>query len=183
MQINEKNFIEELKAKNEKALEYVIQNYTVTMRSAIGRILYSYPQDAEECLYDCIFKVWTHIDSFNPDKSSFTNWIAAVAKYSALDKLRKLTRAGPMLYFDELQVTDEKRHTDNEKFNEFFSELISCLNDGDKDLFKRLFWYGETYDEISLDTKKDKNILFNHVSRGRKKIIRNNPGLFKKERR
>lgn len=180
MKINEKNFIDELRAENEKALEYVVQNYAVTMKSAIRRILYSYPEDAEECLYDCIFKIWTHIDSFDSNKSSFANWAAAVAKYCALDRLRKLTKTRPSLDIDELSLTDGKHLTDNEDFDEFFSELTSCLDDDDKELFKRLFWYGETYDEISLDTKKNKTVLFNRISRGKKKIIRNNPSLFMK---
>lgn len=182
MKINNKNFISELKRKNEKALEFVVKNYGGLMKTVIHRILYSYNEDAEECLYDSILKIWNHIDSFDEEKSSFSNWAAAVAKYCALDKLRKLTKSESLLDIDEIQISDKTRFTDNEIFNEFFLELISCLNEEDKKLFIRLFWYGETYDEISHELKKDKNTLFNHVSRGRKKIIKNNPGLFKKEK-
>lgn len=180
MNINENNFISELKNKNQNALEYAVRNYGGTMKAVIHRILYSYPEDAEECLYDTVLKIWEHADSFDPSKSSFSNWAAAVAKYNALDRLRKLTRTEPLLDIDELQISDTEHLTDNDLFNEFFSELISCLNEEDKKIFIRLFWYGETYDEISGKMKKNKSVLFNRVSRGRKKIIKNNPDLFKK---
>lgn len=177
MEIKDNNFINELKKKNEKALEYVVYNYGGAMKAAIRRILYSYPEDAEECLYDSILKIWENINYFDPDKSSFSNWVCAVAKYSALDRLRKLARIEPLSDIDNIQIAD--KNTDNDLFNEFFSELISCLSDEDKNLFIRLFWHGETYDEISRKLNRDKKTLFNHVSRGRKKIIQNHPTLFK----
>lgn len=180
MKIKNENFIRELKNKNEKALEYVVRNYGGAMKAVIQRILYSYPEDTEECLYDSIFKIWENINSFDPNKSSFSNWACAVAKYSALDRLRKLTKYMPVLDIDEIQISDENSFTKNNSFSEFFSELISCLSEEDKNLFVRLFYYGATYDELSDELNKDKNILFNHVSRGKKKIIKCNSGLFNK---
>lgn len=180
MNIKNENFINELKKKNEKALEYVVRNYGGKMKAVINQILYSYPQDAEECLYDSIHKIWDHIDSYDKDKSSFSNWAMVIAKYNALNRLKKLSNAMPLADIDDMQISDNTDFTDNELFNDFFSELISCLNDDDKELFIRLFLYGETYDELSRKMKKDKSMLFNHVSRGKKKIIRNNPDLFRK---
>ena len=150
------------------------------MKAAISNILYSYPDDAEECLFDSIHKIWIHIDSYDKEKSSFSNWALVIAKYTALNRLKKLTNIEPLLDIDDLQISDSAYITDNELFNEFFWELISCLNEEDKNLFVRLFWYGETYDEISVKLNRDKKTLFNHVSRGRKKIIKNNPSLFRK---
>ena len=54
LKITEKNLAEQLKRKNEDALEFVVQNYGGTIKNIISRILYLYPQDAEECLYDSI---------------------------------------------------------------------------------------------------------------------------------
>lgn len=179
MEIKDNNFINELKQKNEKALEYVVYNYGGAMKAVIRRILYSYPEDAEECLYDSILKIWENINYFDSNKSSFSNWVCAVAKYCALDRLRKLSKAKPLSDIDNIQIADKNTITDNDLFNEFFSELISCLSCEDQNLFMRLFWYGETYDEVSSKLNRDKKTLFNHVSRGRKKIIKSHPTLFK----
>ncbi len=181
MEINNENFISELKKQNQEALEFFVKNYGGLIKAVVHRILYSYPEDAEECLYDIIIKIWNNINSFDENKSSLSNWVAAVSKYGALDKLRKLAKYEPLSDIDSIQISYKTHFTDNEIFNEFFSELISCLNEEDKKLFISLFWYGKTYDEVSSELKKNKNNLFNRVSRGKKKIIANHPDLFKKE--
>lgn len=38
---------------------------------------------------DVLLAIWDHIDSFQPEKNSFKNWIAAIEKYKAIDYLRK----------------------------------------------------------------------------------------------
>ena len=90
MKITEKNFIEQLKQQNEDALEYVVQNYGGTLKAVINRILYLYPQDAEECLYDCIMKIWTKNSLYDEKATSFRNWAVSVAKFTAIDRLRKI---------------------------------------------------------------------------------------------
>ena len=48
MKITEDNFIHELQRKNEDALEFVVKNYGGLLKAVIHRILYDYPEDAEE---------------------------------------------------------------------------------------------------------------------------------------
>ena len=48
--------------------------------------------DPEEVFYDVIMKIWNNIDSYNQKKSNFESWIAVIAKYSALDRLRKILK-------------------------------------------------------------------------------------------
>lgn len=181
MKITENNFVKHLKRKEEDALAFVIRNYGGLMRSVIHRILYAYPEDAEECLYDCFLKIWKHIESFDETRSTFANWSAGIAKYAALDRLRKLTKVQPAEDIDQMQLAADTPVTDNALFNEFFLELIACLNEEDKRLFIRLFWQGETIDEAAAALGKQKSYLYNRISRGKKKIIANNPGYFRKE--
>lgn len=181
MNITEQNFIEALKRKEEDALAFVIRQYGGRMKAVIHRILYAYPEDAEECLYDCFLKIWEHIESYDESKSTFANWSAGIAKYAALDRLRKLTKIEPMVDIDELPLAADTPMTDNALFNEFFMELIACLNEDDKRLFIRLFWQGETIDEAAAALDREKSYLYNRISRGKKKIIAHHPGLFRKE--
>lgn len=150
------------------------------MKAAINRILYLYPQDSEECLYDSIMKIWDKISFFDETKNSFKNWAVAVAKYTALNRLKQLTRLEAAVDIDELPIADTSRMTDNELFNEFFTELISCLSDEDKKLFIRIFWNGETIDEAARAMNKNKSVIYNRISRAKKKIIKNNPDLLKR---
>ena len=159
--ITEDNFIHELQRKNEDALEFVVKNYGGLLKAVIHRILFDYPEDAEECLYDAILKIWEHSDSYN-GKGTFESWAAAIAKYAALDRLRVLKRLEPMADVDELPIADNAGLTGYDLFDSFFTELISCLNEEDKALFIR-------------------SVLYNRISRGKRKIIKFNPGYFRKE--
>lgn len=181
MKITEENFIEHLKKKDENALEFVIRNYGGLMRSVIHRILYSYPEDAEESLFESIMKIWEHISCYNESKSTFANWAAGIAKYTALDRFRKITKIEPAVDIDQLNIEDIAHITDHALFDEFFMELISCLSDEDKTIFIRIFWFGETAEETAAALGKTRSLLYNRISRGKKKIIANNPHLFRKE--
>ncbi len=181
MKITENNFVRELKRRNEDALEFVIRTYGGTMKAVIRRILYTYPEDAEECLYDSILKIWEHIESYNAAKSTFTNWAAGIAKYTALNRLRKLTKLEPMVDIDQIQIEDDAQITTNELFNTFFMELISCLSAEDKAIFIRIFWNGESISEASAALGMKKSVMYNRISRGKKRILTNNPSYFRKE--
>lgn len=178
MKITESNFIEQLQQRNEDALNFAVRNYGSCMKAAINRILYLYPQDAEECLYDSIMKIWNKISFFDETKNSFRNWAVAIAKYTALNRLKQLTRLEAAVDIDQVPIADISHMTDNELFNEVFMELISCLNDEDKKLFVRIFWIGESIDEAAKALNKNKSIIYNRISRAKKKITKNNSGLF-----
>ena len=180
MTIDDKNYIRLLKEKNEEAMEYVIRTYGGIMKTVITRILHSYPQDAEECLSDSFIKIWKHIDSFDSKKSSFVNWVCGIARYTALNKLKAIKRLTPTESIDELLLADKTSITDDSEFNAFFTELISCLNDEDKELFIEIFWQGYSVEETANATGKSKEIIYNHISRGKKKIIKFNSGYFGK---
>lgn len=180
MKITEKNFTEQLKKQNEDALEYVVQHYGGIIKTTISRILYLYPQDAEECLYDCIMKIWSKISLFDDKVTSFRNWVISVAKFTAIDRLRQIKNIEPAENIDDVQISSVQDITDDKLFNEFFSELISELNDEDKLIFTKLFWYGETIDEVSQSISRSKDVIYNRVSRGKRKIILSKPKLFKR---
>lgn len=44
---------------------------------------------AEDALQDCYIKIWQKADNYDPEKGSPLNWLMAVARYHALDELRR----------------------------------------------------------------------------------------------
>lgn len=179
MKITEDNFLQELQRRNEDALEFVVRNYGGLLKAVIHRILYDHPEDAEECLYDVILRIWEHIGSYN-GKGKFESWAAAIAKYAALDYLRRSKRL-TMLNIDEMPIADTSGLTGNDLFDNFFTELISCLNEEDRKLFIQIFWQGESVDEAAKRLGKSTSVLYNRISRGKRKIIKYHPGYFRKE--
>lgn len=73
MKINEDNFVEQLKFRNEKALEYVIDNYGRIVKSIVKKHLFSLQDYQEECINDVFLAVWENIESYRPMRSSFVN--------------------------------------------------------------------------------------------------------------
>lgn len=180
MQITEENFLDELRKKNEDALAYVVKRCGGLMKAVIGRILAGCPEDAEECLDDAVMRIWEHSGCYD-GRGSFDGWTAAIAKFAALDRLRVLRRLHPAENLDEQQIADPSGLTGDDLFDGFFAELIACLSEEDQALFIRLFWNGDSMDEASRQTGKDKSVLYNRISRAKRKIIRQHPGYFKKE--
>ena len=88
MRIGENNYIEQLSLHNEAALIYVIDTYGGLLKSVISKHLFVMPDRVEECLNDVLLNIWENISSFDESRSSFKNWVAAVAKYRAIDYLR-----------------------------------------------------------------------------------------------
>jgi len=178
LKITEKNFVQELQRKNEDALEFVVKNYGGLLKAVIKRILYNYPEDAEECLYDVILKIWNNIDTYNVS-CKFESWAAAIAQYSALNRLRSLKRLEPLADIDEIAIADINAVTGNKLFDNFFAELISCLNEEDKMIFLKIFWNGDSINDVSRELGKSQNTIYKRISRGKMKIIRHNPEYFK----
>ena len=178
MIINENNFILQLKKHNEKALEYVISKYGGLLKSVISKRLYLYPEDVEECLYDTFMKIWQNIDCYDENKTSFKSWATAIAAYRAIDRLRVIRKADIITGIDDEVFENCLAISEDEVFNEAYGEFLECLDENDRELFTKLFIEGLSVSEVSQNTGTEKSVIYNRVSRGRKKIKKSYPLLF-----
>ena len=80
MEITKDNFIDELKKKNEKALEFVIDNYSYILMGIINKNLFYFEDRKEECLNDCLLAIWENIDSYDCENAKFTSWIGGYSQ-------------------------------------------------------------------------------------------------------
>jgi RNA polymerase sigma factor (sigma-70 family) len=119
-------------------------------------------------LDDSFIAVWDNIDSFDPSRSSFKNRCAGLAKYKAIDALRKEIRHQAVSTDQIGEISYEDRIDLGEA-----DEILKNLKDDDKIIFKKLFLEGYSYDDISKDSGLSKEVLYNRVSRA-KKVIRLN---------
>lgn len=182
MIINENNFILQLKKHNEKALEYVISKYGGLLKSVISKRLYLYPEDVEECLYDTFMKIWQNIDCYDENKTSFKSWTTAIAAYRAIDRLRVIRKADIITGIDDEVFENCLAISEDEVFNKAYGEFLECLDENDRELFTKLFIEGLSVSEVSQNTGTEKSVIYNRVSRGRKKIKKSYPLLFSRWR-
>lgn len=175
MKINETNFVTQLYKKNEKALLYVIDQYGGLLHSIVQKHLYSFPDMQEECLNDILMAIWENISSFDVSKNTFKNWAAAIARYKSMDYLRKYLKDLQNTSWEELDVfvasTDDSiEQITNRELSEELEVMLSCLSPSDRELFLKLFYEERGIDEISQETGQKREIIYNRVSRGKKRI-------------
>ena len=183
--INDSNYIEELRRHNEDALEFVLRRYGNLLKSEIRCYLQGYQDEQEQCLLDVLMRIWDNIDKFDASMGSFPNWIVALSRYRAIDFLRRnagveissleelLERGDDVLASLEetasIDISEEIIKA--EDFKEKLCDALGSLEPKDRELFIKLFIEEISVEDLSRQTGMSKPIIYNRVSRGRKKIM------------
>lgn len=121
---------------------------------------------------DVFLAIWEHVEDYDPERAAFTTWVSAVTRYRIMNYRRKLMNIGWENDINVLQVVGEKdvSYIDSEEEKAEFRELLQSLPEVDQEIFMRLFWEEQDYDEISADMKIPREQLYNHVSRGKRRL-------------
>ena len=164
--MNEKKIIQGIKNRDEKSLRAFIDSYGPVMKASIYKVLTFNENVRMEVLNDSVLAVWDNIDSFDPDRSSFKNRCAGVARYKAIDALRKEIRHKSV---DLDEVSPYLSNEDDISIDET-EEILKVLDEKDRDIFRKLFIEGYTYDDLAKVYDISKAGLYNRVARGKKKI-------------
>lgn len=176
MKIGEKNYIKQLRLHNEKVLAYVIDEYGGLIMSVIRKHLFYLPEKQEECFDDVLLKIWQNIESFDENKSTFRNWAAAVAKYQAIDYLRSYRKELQTVNIEDAVIVQEDHALAGMIEKEIDSEvekMLECLKPQDRELFYKLYVEEKSMKQISCETGIKQEVIYNRLSRGRKKLRRN----------
>lgn len=169
----EQEIIRRIRKREEQALRELIDLHGGLLKAIVYRHLPGSLQDREECLDDVLLAVWNHIESFHVERNSFKQWIAAVAKYRAIDYQRRWIkererRIGEELDPDRLNRTDERlvsAISDAE-------DVLSKLPEAERKLFERYYIEGVPAKELAQDMDVRESWIHNKLSRGRKKLKR-----------
>lgn len=173
MKITEENFIKQLKNKNEKALEYVIDNYAWILKTVIKKHLFKLPNYYEECMNDCLLGIWENINYYDPEKSSFKNWVGGIAKYKSLNYVRKYLRDLENQNMENVIISTEDnalKEILSKEISRETEKMLGSLSEEDREIFKKLYFEDKSMDEISDDTGLSKSVIYNRLSRGKKKM-------------
>jgi RNA polymerase sigma-70 factor (ECF subfamily) len=173
MKIHENNFISELRNKNEKALYFVIENYGWIIKSTVKKSLYNLIGHQEECINDILLSIWDNIDSFDEDKNSFKNWVAAISKYKSIDYQRKYLKNLKNENIDNTELVSPENLLEKvleKDVQNNLEKLLAPLKPEDKKIFLMVYLEEKDFDEISEELRISKSILYNRLSRGKKKL-------------
>ena len=169
MRVTEVNVVQQIKLKNEDCIPYVLKTYGGLLNAIIRKYLQGNQQDIEECIADVLVSIWFHIDSFDSTKNEFRQWIAAIAKYRAIDYVRKSEKSKQNL--NKFEFDERISSQPISKQIEFdMSSLLNELNDTERTIFEKYYIEGVPSKEIANEFKTKESWVHNKLSRGRKKL-------------
>lgn len=173
MIVDEKNFIKQMKKRNPKALDFVVDNYSNLVFKVVHNVLNSsfHSQYVEECANDIFWSIWTNIQSFQEEKGNFKSWIIAISKYKAIDYKRKLFKHSTVECINDYSLSDDKNTEETIVLKEDTEELmkaIDCMKQQDKEIFIRRYFLCEEIENIAKDFGVNRNSIDKRLSRGRK---------------
>ncbi|CEI74015.1 MULTISPECIES: sigma-70 family RNA polymerase sigma factor [Romboutsia] len=161
--------IKYIRKRKEEGMEMLIDSYRGLITSVIRRHLGVLINYEEECVSDVLLSIWDSIKSFDKSKNDFKNWVCAISKYKAIDYKRK--------YISKIETTDisqELYYIDTDlmkaEIEEEIKEILSHLNDKDRELFIKHYLEGESLESIAVKNNAKVSNLYNRLSRGRKRI-------------
>ena len=173
MYITEENFLEELRNKNDKALEYIIDEYGWVISSIVRKKLYTLQNYQDECINDILLGIWNNSQCFKPEKNSFKNWIAGISKYKCIDYQRKYLKNIAYEDIDTLEINEDDNTHNNIIQQETMAEindLLSNLKDQDKKLFLAIYYDQCKISDLSDQTGIKESVIYNRISRAKKKL-------------
>lgn len=173
MKIGEGNFVKQLRKKNEKALDYVIDTYGWIIKSIVKRHLYNLSNIQDECINDILLGIWNNINSFDENKSEFKNWVAGISKFKSIDYKRKYLKGLKYENIDDLNISiSDNAHEDiiQDELDDEIKDMLNCLKEKDRDLFYKLYVEEKEIDIITKETGLKRDVIYNRISRGKKKI-------------
>ncbi|WP_054025613.1 sigma-70 family RNA polymerase sigma factor [Bacillus sp. FJAT-28004] len=179
MKITEDNVVQQIQNKNEKAISFIINQYGGLLTVIIKRQLNYQQQDYEECLDDVLLSIWNNIHHFDPEKNGFKQWLAAIAKYKAIDYQRKQIKLQTQ-QFSVSEIDDGMLKTSQAAGTSQVDELFDQLSAREREIFEKYYLEGTPSHEIAEHYNAKESWVYNKLSRGRKKLksflVKNNQG-------
>lgn len=175
MEITEINLVEQLKKKNTKALDFLVDTYGNLLYKVIYSILNKYSRRGliEECLNDVFLSIWNNSNMFTGKTEKFVHWICAVGKYKAIDYQRKIVKNKEIVDINDCVITSNLTTEDRVLANENSKELlkyINEMNDMNKKIFIMRYYLEKSIDEIAMSLGVSRNVVDVRISRGKKSL-------------
>jgi RNA polymerase sigma-70 factor (ECF subfamily) len=170
--ISNEKLITKLKAKELKALEYLIDNYSNFVFKVSYSVLNNL-ESSEECTNDVMLKVWDNINSFKGDITQFPKWLVVITKRQAIDMLRKekkhknnIVLEDKIMYYSKGVEEEVQEKISVENIN----KKVQALDRNSREVILRKSFKGETVNDISKELGISVSAVSNRLLRARKKL-------------
>jgi RNA polymerase sigma-70 factor (ECF subfamily) len=176
--MNTAELINDLLSRSDGSLEQLKLHYGPLIRYVITPIL-SDERDREEVFSDILVRVWDRVGQYDPKSGSWTNWLSAIARNAAIDRVRRyppvsseLTEAIPAPRSDPEQELLRK-----ERQRELYA-AISALERGEQALFYRKYYYRQSTAQIAAECGTTERAIEGRLYRIKRKLRKELGGDF-----
>lgn len=139
----------------------------------VRKHLYLLTSREEECINDTLLAIWENWVSFDSSRSSFKNWICAIARYRAINYLKKYAKdleQIPIEDFAPYLLSRQEEPLHKEIWQLEIEKLLEPLSEQDQKLFVDLFTHEYSVSYLSKKYNLSEENIYQRVSRGRKKL-------------
>ena len=142
--MHEQEVLALLRAGDERGAEALLRHYAPLMRYIIAPIVPD-AQDREECLSDAALRVWEKFGTYDPARGSWTAWLTALTRNTALNRARKKSGGSEELSGDlpSAEPTPEERLLQQER-RQALERALTALPQRDRLLFYRKYYYRQS---------------------------------------
>lgn len=173
--LNDKKMISAIIKRDEQMLAFVIQKYSKLLWKITASILLnvSSVQEVEECVADVFIFLWQYPEKYNPDRAKLSSWLSMIARSKAVDRYRSLIK-NKEISMEEIIVESlgyaEVKTSDEDKEELLF--YISELDEKEKELIVRRYYYEQKPAEIALALDIPKKQIENRLYYAKQKLKR-----------
>ena len=156
-----------LARRQEDAAEQLVREYGGLLNAVVRR--HAPGLDADDILADALLAIWQNAGRFD-GQHSFRAWAAAVARYRAIDAVRRTARTRPAGGAQELERL--AGHTADEYFALELEDMFRGLPAEDRALLLGRYFYGSTPAELAAARGISVGAVNTRVARARQRLAR-----------
>jgi RNA polymerase sigma-70 factor, ECF subfamily len=142
--LSDQQLLQSIGQHDQAALAELYRRYGVAVYSVAMRVLDN-TGHAEEVAQDTFLKVWNKPETWNWNMGTFSNWLLTVARYTAIDRLRKEIHHRPTVELDDTHGALADLQDDENGF----LTLMTHLPAEQASLIELAFYQGMTHQELS----------------------------------
>jgi len=149
--ISEEEIIRLMRAKDQKAVKYLFDNYSAALLGLVFRIVQN-QELAEEILQETFVKIWVNFASYDNQKGKLYTWMLNIARNLAIDKIR----SNEFKMTQQTQNIEKSVHSINREYQVGFDpnfidvkDLVDKLRPEQKELIDLIYFYGYTQAEAA----------------------------------
>ena len=159
-------------SRDESGITELNTRYGPLMRYIISPILED-EQDREECLSEVAMKVWDNIGSFDPEKGSFTAWLTAITRNTALNMARSSAKRSSLTELPADGASGEPSPEETFEKAEQMRALraaINRLDNKDRIIIYRKYYYLQSTAKIAAELGMSERAVEGRLYRARHKL-------------